>query len=179
MASTPVFLYNMLMERLSDSMKNFTADMLTKYSKYASINPQAVDSIVMTRASEMAFVTSHELSSLTLPSYKKALAMASQMMIDAFCHVICGAFVAGPIQTLLRVDFVELLPNNAFIVHLSFSEADVVHVDPYTFSQQHFMRNYMKHFHEAINAYYVSQGFSATKIDILPDLSQAKLHLLK
>lgn len=179
MASTPMYLYHMLMEHLAESVKHFTSDMLGKYSKYDPINPHAVESILMTRASEMAFVASHELTSLTLPSYKKALAIASQLMIEALCLVTCGACVIGPIQNLLRVDFVEMLPEGTVVVHLGFTETDVVRVEPYTFSQQHFLRNFMKHFYEPVNAHYVSQGYTKITVDILPDLSRAKLVLVK
>jgi hypothetical protein len=179
MAATPIFLYNMLMEHLTVSTKHITMDMINKYGKYDPINPHAIENIIMTRASEMAFVVSHELTALTLPSYKKALGIASQLMLDALYTVACGSFIDGPIQTLLRVDFVEMLPENNVIVHLSFKDTDVVRVEPYTFSQQHFMRNFMKHFYEPVNKHYVGQGFSKVEVYILPDLSRVKLCLQK
>ena len=179
MAATPMYLYQMLMEHLTVSTKHITMDMLNKYCKYDAINPHAIESIILARASEMAFVVSHELTALTLPSYKKALGIASQKMLDALCTVTCGSFVDGPIQTLVRVDFVEKLPGNNVVVTMSFTEADVVRVEPYTFSQQHFLRNFMKHFYEPVNKHYVSQGFSKVEVDISPDLSRVKLCLVK
>ena len=179
MAATPMYLYQMLMEHLTVSTKHITMDMMNKYCKYDAINPHAIESIVLARASEMAFVVSHELTALTLPSYKKALGIASQKMLDALYTVTCGSFVDGPIQTLLRVDFVEMLPGNNIVVNLSLTEADVVRVEPYTCSQQHFLRNFMKHFYEPVNKHYVSQGFSKVEVDISPDLSRVKLCLVK
>lgn len=179
MAATPMYLYQMLMEHLTVSTKHITMDMMNKYCKYDAINPHAIESIILARASEMAFVVSHELTALTLPSYKKALGIASQQMLDALYTVTCGSFVDGPIQTLLRVDVVEMLPGSNIVVNMSFTEADVVRVEPYTFSQQHFLRNFMKHFYEPVNKHYVSQGFSKIDVDISPDLSRVKLCLVK
>jgi hypothetical protein len=101
------------------------------------------------------------------------------MMLDALYNVACGSCIDGPIQTLLRVDVVEMLPGSNIVVNMSFTEEDVVRVDPYTFSQQHFLRNFMKHFYEPVNKHYVSQGFRKVEIDISPDLSRVKLCLVK